>query len=291
MNEQTTLRTTSRFAASSVPGLADVSFSAAQGGGNVARRRGRSLSAAVLGSFLMASCGGSTGDSAAPEPTPPPTVTSSLKPDMVLTAPLPWIAEVKGSTIAKVEFLIDGKILWTEHHAPYSFNDDGQLLAPWLLAPGVHELTARATNADGQTGDAVVRVTTQSPKALPSGLVGTFTRTLTQADIDRTAQEPGRMKGDPGFPGKWVMHVKDGLLSFDDPMGGGGGEAISANSGTLQMFGSPNWLLPEDRRGGFCDHEPPVSFTWTRVKADLKISGGGNCADRDGVFVGTWRKQ
>ena len=92
-------------------------------------------------------------------------------------------------------------------------------------------------------------------------------------------------------PGKWVMHLKDGLLTFDDPMGSGGGEAVSATPGALQMFGAPSWFLPEDRRGGFCHAEPPVSFTWTSSGSTLQISGGGNCADRDAVFIGSWRKQ
>jgi hypothetical protein len=260
---------------------------------------------AILGLALIAGCGAGTGGSAGssasrvpPAPSVPanpstgavPTVTSTLKSGMVLTKPLPWTAVVRGPAVTQVEFLIDGKSLWTEKNAPYVFNDDEELLVPWLLAPGDHELIARATSADGQTGEAVASVTTPAASALPSGLVGTFTRSVTQGDIDRTAQGPGR-GADVAPPGKWVMHLKRGLLTFDDPFGSGGGEAISATGGTLQMFGPPNWLLPEDRRGEFCRHEPPVAFAWKTSGSMLQISGGGNCADRDAVFVGTWRKE
>lgn len=87
------------------------------------------------------------------------------------------------------------------------------------------------------------------------------------------------------------MQLNHGLLTFDDPGGSGGGEAFSATPTQLKLWGWPQWLLPKDRRGEFCEHEPPIIFKWSLSGKDLVISGGGNCADRDALFVGIWHKQ
>jgi hypothetical protein len=250
---------------------------------------------------LVAGCAGSFGGSPATSSAPPAvgvthppakalSVSSSLKSGAVLTAALPWTADVAGGGVQSVDFLIDGKLVWTEKNAPYFFNDDGELLMPWLLGAGAHDLAVRATGTDGQAAQAVARVTTRGPSALPRGIVGTFTRTVTQADVDRTASNPGREAQTVPL-GKWVMHLQPGLLRFVDALGGGGGEAVGVTSSNLRMFGSPNWILPPVERGGFCHAEPPVSFAWKHTGRLLQISGGGNCADRDAVFVGMWHEQ
>lgn len=125
---------------------------------------------------------------------------------------------------------------------------------------------------------------------MPAGLTGTFVRTVAQKDIDRTANNPGR--DSQGLPtGRWTAHLAKGLLSIDDPAGGGAAEAFSATAGQLKMWGPPNWLPPKARQGGSCDHEPPGVFHWSRIGDRLIITGGGNCADRDALFVGSWQKQ
>jgi len=213
----------------------------------------------------------------------------SLVDGAVLMNPVTWSVQAHGSPIDHVDFLIDGTPQWTER-APYVFNDDGQLLEPWLLSPGKHVLLARAVTANGRTAETVVHVQTGPTVAGSAGLAGSFVRAVTQADIDRTAGEPGR-EADVTLPvGTWTVKLLNGLLSFDDPNGSGGGEAFSATATQLTLWGWPQWRLPPDRRGGFCEHGAPGTFAWSLSGTRLQISGGGDCADRDALLIGTWKR-
>ncbi|MEP7055791.1 MAG: hypothetical protein ABI912_11135 [Actinomycetota bacterium] len=246
---------------------------------------------AIVLLMLLAGCSG-TADGpgpAAPNAARPISISSSLADGSTLTGPVSWSVEAGDSVVDQVDFLIDHKVRWTEMHAPYVFNDDGGVLAPWLLSPGKHVFTARATAA-GSSAETTATVEIGTAPTLPAGLTGTFVRTVAQKDIDRTANNPGR---DPQtLPvGIWTAHVDKGLLSIDDPVGSGAAEAFSATGGQLTMWGNANWLLPKDRQGAFCDHEPPGTFHWSRTGDRLIITGGGNCADRDALFVGIWQKQ
>ncbi len=84
--------------------------------------------------------------------------------------------------------------------------------------------------------------------------------------------------------------MSKGLLTFDDPDRSGGGEGFSSTTNRITMWGWPQWLLPPDRRGEFCKHESPVTYTRSVVGTRLRISGGGGCADRDALFDGSWRR-
>ncbi len=158
--------------------------------------------------FAVSACGGgSSGGAAAPSPsnshsspsTTQPSarlsVTSSVTDGETLTDATLWQATADGAPIDHVDFFIDGKKLWTESNAPYFFNDDNQYLEPWLLSPGSHVLLARATGTMGETGESTTNVKVGPAPSVPKGLTGSFTRTVTQGDIDRTAKEPGRVAG------------------------------------------------------------------------------------------------
>lgn len=195
-----------------------------------------------------------------------------------------------GAPISHVDFFIDGKKLWTESNAPYFFNDDDQYLEPWLLGPGRHVLVARATGTMGEMGETTTHIRVGPGPSVPEGLTGSFSRTVTRADIKRTAKEPGREASAVLPAGHWAMQLNKGMLTFDDPLGSGGGEAFSATPGRLKLWGWPQWLLPTDRHGEFCEHEQPGTYTWRLSARSLVIAGGGECADRDALFVGTWHK-
>jgi hypothetical protein len=64
-------------------------------------------------------------------------VTSTLDGKTVLPHRIHWLAypKVPASTKVRVEFLVDGKVLWAERDAPYSFSDDGGYLVTSWLAP------------------------------------------------------------------------------------------------------------------------------------------------------------
>jgi hypothetical protein len=145
----------------------------------------------------------------------------------------------------------------------------------------------------GKTAQSAARVTVSDPPTVPDALVGTFERRVTQNDISRTASEPGRDPSATAPTGVWTLHVdREGLISFDDPKGSGGNEAITATaSGKLKMWGPANWLNPPDRQGGFCEPEPVGSLHWRSVDGNATVTGTSGCADRDAVFVGQWMRR
>ncbi len=258
------------------------------------------IAVAILLAVLLAlgtiGCGGSEGKSEARASHKKISVSSSIPDGAKLRGALRWTAKPDSDAdVAKVDFLIDGKPRWTEHHAPYVFNDDKQLLATWLLGPGPHTLAVRAETIDGKTAQSAARVTVSDPPTVPDALVGTFERRVTQNDIRRTASEPGRDPSEPAPTGVWTLHVgRNGLISVDDPGGGGTNEAITATaSGKLKMWGPANWLGPPDRigLGGFCGPEPVGSLDWRSGGGNATVSGTSGCADRDAIFVGQWMRR
>jgi hypothetical protein len=92
---------------------------------------------------------------AAPQPLK---VTSTLDDRTVLPHRIYWLGypSLPAAKVAKVDFLIDGKLSWTEHHAPYVYGADdngrnrGYLVTSWLAA-GMHRFTVRITATDGTT--------------------------------------------------------------------------------------------------------------------------------------------
>src|SRR5439155_25089078 len=94
-------------------------------------------------------------------------VTSTLDGKSVLPLRMHWLAypKLRPSKVASVDFLIDGKVRWVEHHAPYNYASDdhgrnlGFLITTWLTA-GPHRFTVRATDtiARKSTDSVVARV-------------------------------------------------------------------------------------------------------------------------------------
>jgi hypothetical protein len=221
-------------------------------------------------------------------------VTSSLKDGAQLTGAIEWNAQVTPATdVSAVDFFIDGKIRWTETNAPYVFNDDHQLLATWLIGSGSHTLMVQATNSAGATASSTSHVVVVAVPSVPASLIGNFRRTVTQADMDRTASLPGVDPSGRAPTGVWTIHVRsNGLISFDDPQGTGVNETFSAtNAGQVTFWGPANWLSPADRRGGFGDADRVDHFHWSVSGKVLTISGGGRlCADREAVLISNWTR-
>ena len=254
-------------------------------------------SALLLFALVGATACGSTAGGAATQPslkpaTPALVVTSSIADGSTLTEPVAWTATAN-SGLSQVEYLVDGVSKWTEYKSPYFFNDDGNLLHPWLLGAGAHVLTVRAVATSGAIASSLAHVTVTTGPAVPSTLAGTFTRSVVAADYART--EAYRTQADINIgqapEGVWTAHLlPTGLLLFDDPKGSGGSEALSATAdGMLRMGGPVNWMVAKDRWGSFCEKERPGEYRWSVSGHILTITGSEKkCADRDSVFIGTW---
>jgi hypothetical protein len=239
--------------------------------------------AAVSIAFSIAGCS----SAAQPVAKPTATLTSSITNGAKLSAPVEWQAFVKpakGQIVQSVAFSVDGKTEWTEHNAPYFFNDDNDLFYPWLLGGGKHVLGVLVTLVSGSTVASNVHVTT-SARVVPADLLGTWTHTVLPSDL----AGPNDQTPD----GIWSIKIgANGLITMADFNGQPQVEAFTATSSTLTMAGTVNWLVPDDSQGGFCEPEGVAAYTWQRTGGELTLtSSSDKCTNRHEVFHGTWTRQ
>src|SRR5438045_4486884 len=115
-------------------------------------------------------------------------VSSTLDGKTVLPHRIHWLGypSFAQSKVAKVEFLIDGRLAWVEHSAPYVYGSDdngrreGYLVTSWL-SPGKHRFAVRVTGKDGTTGNDTVVARVLPAPAPPAALSGTWQRTIDAA--------------------------------------------------------------------------------------------------------------
>jgi hypothetical protein len=257
--------------------------------------KGKSVLVGGAIALLASGCGSSSkSPTTATANVKPLRVVSSINDGAALSSPLRWRAMPAGlgrKNVTAVQFLIDGRVAWTEHQAPYAFNEDDGLLYPSLIGAGKHSLGVRVRMADGSRASSSSNVTVAAQPALPAAVVGDWERRVTAADIARTQSERGNDGGPP--PGKWKLHIiRNGLIRFDDPMGSGGVEAAAASTPTtLTLEGPPNWLVPKSRQGGFCGPEPTTGYRITAADGRLTLLGHDpSCPDRESIFDGTWTR-
>jgi hypothetical protein len=239
--------------------------------------------AAIMICFSVAGCS----SAAQPAAKPAATVTSSIADGAKLSAPVEWQASVKpakGQIVQSVDFSVDGKTEWTEHNAPYFFNDDKDLFYPWLLGGGTHVLGLKVTLASGSTVVSTAHVTTTA-RVVPADLLGTWTHTVLPSDLSGPKDQTP--------DGIWSIKIgANGLISMADFNGQPQVEAFTATSSTLTMAGTVNWLVPDDNQGGFCEPEGLAAYTWTRTGGELTLtSSTDKCTPRHEVFHGTWTRQ
>jgi len=259
----------------------------------------------------MAACGGgssgggSPSDSASSSAAPTaPTVTMTISDHATLTRAVPWVVTVKpagNDVVQTVDFSIDGKNLWQENAPPYSFDDDHELLPPWLLGNDSHVLTAHVQTLNGASATAVAHVTVKVDLSAGKALVGTYERVVTKADQNRAMPYRVAAKGAFGEvspAGKWRIQIKpDGEIFGTDPRGKSDGtfvEPFTVRASTMRLYGAAVWRQPGlDRTGAnkFCEPELASDYTWEMSGSTLTIHNVQKaCADRDIVFVGSWTR-
>jgi hypothetical protein len=249
---------------------------------------------------------------AAPQPLK---VTSTLDDRTVLPHRIYWLGypSLPAAKVAKVDFLIDGKLSWTEHHAPYVYGADdngrnrGYLVTSWLAA-GMHRFTVRITATDGTTATDTVAARVAAAAAPPHALAGTWRRT-----IDTTnAPKPGSAANPTGtvvpngsytltferrwardkFPGSWQLPQSNrtgtGLVFLDD---------YTADATRIHLVGEVIFHPYSDNLaegGSWCHNSgPPADYKWS-VTADtltlVPVSGKDACGIRGFIWTGQWRR-
>ena len=209
------------------------------------------------------------------------TVSTTLDRKTVLPHRILWqaFAKTPSSSIEEVDFLIDGKLRWVEHHTPYIYSGldgRGYLVTSWL-APGVHRFTVFVKTTTGRSGSKTIRAKVLPTPDPPSGLAGTWQRT-----VDASAAPAAGSAGNPTstptpsgsysltfekrwardqFPGSFVLpksnDTGEGLYFLDD---------YTADAHMIHVVGEVVFhpfsdSLPEG--GSWCYFDGPrATYTW-----------------------------
>jgi hypothetical protein len=209
-------------------------------------------------------------------------VTSTLDGKKVLPARIRWIAKphTSFSKVTKVEFLVDGHWLWTEHQAPYVYGGDddhgyGNWLVTSFLKPGRHTFTARVFTSGRHTEADSVRARVMKTPPPPSALIGKW----------KHQNKAGN-----------VVTISITILGWGTPPGDFWDARYEP--GRKIVFGPEEALphmTPGARLGGFCNSIDPL-HTWTyTVAADdksfnLQPVSVDPCPDRQNGLQGTFTR-
>jgi hypothetical protein len=240
-----------------------------------------------------------------------PTVKSSLDGMTVLPLRLHWTATttVPATSIVEVDFLIDGKLSWVEHSAPYVYGgyDGGGYLVTTFLSPGEHRFAVQVRESGGVSAtDAVTARVLPAPGPPPAVLAGAWTRVVTAQE---TANAPPQYGGSPPL-GRWKL-VFDRVGAWELAPGHVGVvDEYDAEPGIIHVYASIEMapLICNQAgsvcRGGVsrfgyhtiagtdCDwHEPFGTYRWTVTGSTLTLKAiHEGCIDRGDVWEGTWTR-
>jgi hypothetical protein len=260
--------------------------------------------------FLIAALVAATAAAAAPSE--PLKVTSTLDGKTVLPHRIHWVGftTLPASKVNRVDFLIDGKVVWTEHTIPYTFADDrGYLVTNWLK-PGNHDFTIRVTARDGRRAEDTVKARVLPPAAVPAALAGTWQRTIADtsgAPVAGSVQNPTGTLTPPGtyritFDRRWIhdeFPCTNSPCTYNSNTGAGGEfntdwipgpSSFSVLGGvTIHTFKDTDRLA-----GWWCETwGPAATYTWTVSGNTLTLAPVGGhdaCGIRGFVWAGKWTK-
>jgi len=213
-------------------------------------------------------------------------IRTTLDGKKVLPHRIHWTARTSlpESEVTAVTFLIDGKVRWVEHNAPYTYGDDGNWLVTSWLTPGIHRLTARATTTDGRHAVTTTRARVVPAPAPPSDLNdSTWTRTYTQAEA---GEAPA---------GTWALTIDTSGWRIKDPNGEGAFIDVAyLGTGLLETRGGI-WTRPRNHYEGqaWCeDTNAPARFTWRVDGNSLTLAsvGQSRCDDFGPFMSKTWSR-
>jgi hypothetical protein len=260
-----------------------------------------------LHAMLVALAGLLLAGSIAAAPGKPFKVTSTLDGKTVLPQRIHWLGfpKLPSTRVREVAFLVDGKVRWIEHGAPYSYSDDGGYLVTSWLKPGLHSFTVRATSTSGKKAVDTVTARVVSPPTLPSTLAGSWRR-----DIAEPVPPDPSYPGDAAPAGSWTLVFDQRWIeshfpgTFDpatSPKTGAGNVLLgdyTAGSSSFTLYGAvttgPFNLHVAAGGGWWCGPGgPKATYSWS-VSSDTltltPVGGRDACSQRGGVFAGDWTR-
>jgi hypothetical protein len=242
-------------------------------------------------------------------------VTSTLDGNPVLPHRIHWLAypSLARAKVAKIEFLIDGRVAWVEHTAPYVYGSDdngrneGYLVTSWL-SPGEHHFVVRATATDGTTSTDTVLSRVLPAAGPPAALAGTWERA-----VDATGAPKSGSSGNPTstlvasgtwkitFEKRWMHDSAPGKFVYPKSNNNGTGfvflDDYSATSTRIHVQGEVIFHPGSDKLaegGWWCyPNGPAADYNWTVSGNTLTLSPVGDrdaCGIRGFVWAGTWTR-
>jgi hypothetical protein len=224
-------------------------------------------------------------------------VTSTLDGKKSLPTRLHWLVQPKLSSthVTQVDFLIDGKVRWIEHDAPYNYASDdnggnrGFLITTWLSA-GVHTFTSRVRDDRSRVATDTVRARVGAAPEPPAALRGKIWSRRLSSSPD----------GPPA--GRWEL-VYDRVGAWHlDPLGSGVVNQYSVRGNVIYVF-APIEMAPlindhtsirkyghHDIGGSDCTFAGPFgSYHWSVVGTRLTLKAiKEGCPGRKNIWEGTW---
>ena len=227
-------------------------------------------------------------------------ITSSIREGAELTEPVRWEARLRDDStadISEVRFLIDGEVEHVERIEPYQFAGDQNLLLPGTLAPGSHTFAVDARVADGGSLTAATTAeVSRRAEPVPAAVVGTWTRKVTPAEVNRTEDFRNPAYGDPLPVGRWTVEIgADGVARYTDPFKRQdsltvGQVRFEPDGGLVVGNEIPNVSGAE---GYFCPETVGVgSYRWSVNDDNLVVDAVDDreCADRNSFWNGTFTR-
>ena len=236
-------------------------------------------------------------------------VTSTLRGKTVLPYRMRWLAKpnVPTKQVAVVQFLIDGKVRWIEHRAPYVYGGDdngrnqGYLITTWLAA-GRHRFSVRVTTTRGVKATETVIARVLSAPAPPTALAGVWTRNVTPAEA-KACEQLHPPYGCPGA-GPWKLAFdRIGVWEITE-VASGAVSQYAARPGILYVY-APISMAPEinghtgidrygghDIGGGDCTPAGPfASYRWSVSGDKLTLTPAKEtCPGRRAAWEGVWTR-
>ena len=219
-------------------------------------------------------------------------VTSTVDGRKVLPVRIRWRARpnVPSSKVAKVEYLIDHHLIWTEYHPPYYYGgDEGKndpkainSLVTTFLRPGRHTFTVRSVAIGGQTATDVVKARTVKAPSPPTQLVGKWTQPCSTG-----------VSCPPGAQSITITITSVGWGFEPQPSFGDRWDARYLHGGKV-VFGPEVITSRRSPQGAFCGVDPLHTWTYTIApdgkSFDLQSVGVDPCPDRRNGIRGTWTR-
>jgi hypothetical protein len=253
--------------------------------------------------------------SVAAAPGPELKVSSTLDGRTVLPHRIHWIGTttLPPARIEEVDFLVDGKVRWVEHKAPYVYAADengtklGYLVTSWL-SPGMHTFAVKAVAKDGRTATGTNRARVLPAPEPPGELAGPWHRTI-DASIAPKPGSPGNPTGSVvasgrytmTFEKRWVRDQEPGRWDYPQSNDTGNGlymlNDYTAEPSRIHVVGEVVFhpyseRLPEG--GSWCYFSgPPADYRWS-VSGDTltltPIGGRDACGIRGFIWTGQWTR-